>query len=72
MRGPSSRARANGIEQCKFNPRNGYFYISIPATGPASAVSPNDGELRAQDFATRYVDAHARDKNPPRSSRRMT
>jgi hypothetical protein len=23
---------ANGIEQCKFNPRNGYFYISIPAT----------------------------------------
>jgi hypothetical protein len=23
---------ANGIEQCKFNPRNGHFYISVPAT----------------------------------------
>jgi hypothetical protein len=26
-------APANGIEQCKFNPRNGYFYLSIPETG---------------------------------------
>jgi hypothetical protein len=26
-------APANGIEQCKFDPRNGYFYISIPTTG---------------------------------------
>jgi hypothetical protein len=23
---------ANGIEQCKFNPRNGHFYLSVPAT----------------------------------------
>jgi hypothetical protein len=26
-------APANGIEQCKFNPRNGYFYLAIPTTG---------------------------------------
>jgi len=23
---------ANGIEQCKFNPRTGYFYLNLPAT----------------------------------------
>jgi hypothetical protein len=37
-------APANGIEQCKFNPRNGYFYLAIPATGPASNVAPNIGD----------------------------
>jgi hypothetical protein len=37
-------APANGIEQCKFNPRNGYFYLSIPATGSPTAVSPNIGD----------------------------
>jgi hypothetical protein len=26
-------APANGIEQCKFNPRNGHFYLAIPETG---------------------------------------
>jgi hypothetical protein len=37
-------APANGIEQCKFNPRNGYFYISIPTTGSPTLVSPNIGD----------------------------
>ena len=37
-------APANGIEQCKFNPRNGYFYLSIPATGSPTAVSPDIGD----------------------------
>jgi hypothetical protein len=37
-------APANGIEQCKFNPRNGYFYISIPTTGSSALVSPNIGD----------------------------
>jgi len=37
-------APANGIEQCKFNPRNNTFYLAIPATGPASNVAPNIGD----------------------------
>jgi hypothetical protein len=37
-------APANGIEQCKFNPRNGYFYISIPTTGSPTLVSPDIGD----------------------------
>jgi hypothetical protein len=37
-------APANGIEQCKFNPRNGYFYISIPTTGATTLVSPYIGD----------------------------
>jgi hypothetical protein len=28
---------ANGIEQCAFNPRDGKFYLNIPATGPTGA-----------------------------------
>src|SRR5215471_2074630 len=28
---------ANGIEQCEFNPRDGKFYLNIPATGPTGA-----------------------------------
>jgi hypothetical protein len=40
----NAHAPANGIEQCKFNPRNGYFYISIPATGSPTLVSPNIGD----------------------------
>jgi hypothetical protein len=27
---------ANGIEQCKFNPRNGHFYLAVPATQTGS------------------------------------
>jgi hypothetical protein len=34
---------ANGIEQCQFNPRDGKFYLAIPMTGPATAVTPGDG-----------------------------
>jgi hypothetical protein len=37
-------APANGIEQCKFNPRNGYFYLAIPTTGSPTLVSPNIGD----------------------------
>jgi hypothetical protein len=37
-------APANGIEQCKFNPRNGHFYVSIPTTGSPTLVSPNIGD----------------------------
>jgi hypothetical protein len=31
---------ANGIEQCAFNPRDGKFYINIPATGTAATPGP--------------------------------
>jgi hypothetical protein len=31
---------ANGIEQCVFNPRDGKFYLAIPATGTAAASKP--------------------------------
>jgi hypothetical protein len=31
---------ANGIEQCVFNPRDGDFYLAIPATGTAAASKP--------------------------------
>jgi hypothetical protein len=31
---------ANGIEQCVFNPRDGKFYLTIPATGTAAASKP--------------------------------
>jgi hypothetical protein len=33
---------ANGIEQCKFNPRNGYFYLSVPATQGTPITSLNN------------------------------
>ena len=44
---PFTAAPANGIEQCKFNPRNGYFYLAIPATGvpptPPATTPEGDG-----------------------------
>ena len=31
---------ANGIEQCAFNPRDGKFYLNIPATGTTASPGP--------------------------------
>ena len=31
---------ANGIEQCKFNPRNQSFYLAVPATQSNLITSP--------------------------------
>jgi hypothetical protein len=48
---------ANGIEQCAFNPRDGKFYLNIPATGPATATTPGPGvTLRISERAPFHVE----------------
>jgi hypothetical protein len=45
---------ANGIEQCQFNPRDGKFYLNIPATG---ATGAGDGRvLRISAHAPFHVE----------------
>jgi hypothetical protein len=43
----NAHAPANGIEQCKFNPRNNTFYLAIPGTGvpptPPATTPVGDG-----------------------------
>jgi hypothetical protein len=46
----SLKRAANGIEQCKFNPRNGNFYINVPATQSSQIVT-----LGAVTAGTGYV-----------------
>jgi hypothetical protein len=40
----NAHAPANGIEQCKFNPRNKHFYLAIPATGTAGTAGAGTGD----------------------------
>jgi hypothetical protein len=38
--GPFSEFMANGIEQCAWNPRQGAFYLAVPATGDDEEMGP--------------------------------
>src|SRR5262249_22103915 len=38
-----ARVAANGIEQCKFNPRTGHYYLAIPATSIIAPSGTTDG-----------------------------
>jgi len=39
----ATKVSANGIEQCKFNPRTGSYYLAIPATVVTDATGTHDG-----------------------------
>jgi hypothetical protein len=47
---------ANGIEQCKYNPRDGKFYINLPATGTTATPGPGM-TLRISAFLPFHVEA---------------
>jgi DNA-binding beta-propeller fold protein YncE len=57
---------ANGIEQCVFNPRDGKFYMNIPATGPTGAS--RGVTLRISAEAPFHVEAIFDFSKPPLSS----
>jgi hypothetical protein len=40
---PGAKVAANGIEQCKFNPRTGHYYLAVPATSIIAASGTTDG-----------------------------
>ena len=40
---PGAKVAADGIEQCKFNPRTGHYYLAVPATAITSGGTTTAG-----------------------------
>jgi hypothetical protein len=47
---------ANGIEQCKYNPRTGYFYLNLPATVTADGSNPGQVLLITAEAPFQVID----------------
>jgi len=52
---PGAKVAANGIEQCKFNPRTGFYYLAIPAT----SIIPTSGTATDGPGVVLKISRHA-------------
>ncbi len=52
---PGAKVAADGIEQCKFNPRTGFYYLAIPAT----SIIPTSGTPTAGPGVVLKISRHA-------------
>jgi hypothetical protein len=52
---PGAKVAADGIEQCKFNPRTGFYYLAIPAT----KIIPTSGPSTAGPGVVLKISRHA-------------